>query len=247
MNRHFWLITALAALGIAATAWLGFWQLSRASQKLALQSAISSGAQRPSLAEGALAALARPEDVLFQPVLLRGNWLPEYTVFLDNRQMDAKVGFYVVTPFRLEGQAAVVLVQRGWVPRNFLDRSVLPEVHTPTGLVQVSGLIVPPPAKLYELGSAPVGVIRQNLDMGEFALETGLKLMPVSVQQNGAPSDGLLRDWPAVNTGVAKHQGYAFQWFAISALIAGLYGWFQLVKRKPLKTHVAGPGSLDHD
>jgi surfeit locus 1 family protein len=27
---------------------------------------------------------------------------------------------------------------------------------------------------------------------------------------------------------VQKHYGYAFQWFALSALIIGLYAWFQL-------------------
>jgi surfeit locus 1 family protein len=29
---------------------------------------------------------------------------------------------------------------------------------------------------------------------------------------------------------VGKHHGYAFQWFALSALIAGLYVWFQLLR-----------------
>ena len=30
--------------------------------------------------------------------------------------------------------------------------------------------------------------------------------------------------------GVHKHYGYAFQWFALSALILGLYVWFQLIR-----------------
>ena len=38
-----------------------------------------------------------------------------------------------------------------------------------------------------------------------------------------------LRDWAAADTGVAKHYGYAFQWFALSALLSGLYVWFQLI------------------
>jgi surfeit locus 1 family protein len=48
----------------------------------------------------------------------------------------------------------------------------------------------------------------------------------VSVQQLGAPSEGLLREWPVIASGVDKHYGYAFQWFALSALIAGLFVWF---------------------
>ncbi|MEK9803755.1 MAG: SURF1 family protein, partial [Curvibacter sp.] len=50
-------------------------------------------------------------------------------------------------------------------------------------------------------------------------------------QQTGAAADGLLRDWPQINTGVDKHYGYAFQWFGLCALMAILYVWFQIVPR----------------
>jgi surfeit locus 1 family protein len=51
------------------------------------------------------------------------------------------------------------------------------------------------------------------------------------VQQTGARSEGLLREWPVLGSGVDKHYGYAFQWFALSGLIAILYVWFQIVRR----------------
>lgn len=231
MNRKFWLITIAALLGVSLTLSLGFWQLSRAAEKRALQLAVDTNAHLAGLTELALAALPDPTKLLFQPVDVRGRWVPERTVFLDNRPMDAKVGFYVITPLRLEGSAAVVLVQRGWVQRNFVDRAAVPAVSTPSGVVQVTGRIAPPPGKLYELGRAAPGVIRQNLDIGEFGVESGLSLMPVSILQTGAVADGLARDWSAVNVGVEKHLGYAFQWFGLSALIAILYVWFQIVRR----------------
>jgi surfeit locus 1 family protein len=47
-------------------------------------------------------------------------------------------------------------------------------------------------------------------------------------------ADGLRRDWPVVDAGLGKHYGYAFQWFGLSALFAGLYVWFQLLRpRRP--------------
>ena len=46
----------------------------------------------------------------------------------------------------------------------------------------------------------------------------------------GAPSEGLRRAWPAVNVGVDKHYGYAFQWFALAALVAALTLWFQIIR-----------------
>ena len=36
--------------------------------------------------------------------------------------------------------------------------------------------------------------------------------------------------WPEPAADVQKHYGYAFQWFALCALILGLYVWFQLIR-----------------
>lgn len=224
-------VVLLAAMaGIALTASLGRWQLSRGAQKEAIAAAMDAqGALAP--VEGAALASARePALLLHRVVTLRGQWLPARTLYLDNRQMNTHQGFYVVTPLQLEGSQAVVLVQRGWAPRNFEQRAALPAVSTPEGAVSVRGRIAPPPAKLFELGTPEQGAIRQNLDLAQYRLETGLPLLAVSVQQLGPASEGLLREWPAVDSGAGKHYGYAFQWFALASLIALLYVWFQIVK-----------------
>jgi surfeit locus 1 family protein len=161
--------------------------------------------------------------------VLRGEWVPARTLFLDNRQMQGRPGFYVVTPLKLQGGAAAVLVERGWVPRNVVDREKLPAVETPRGLIEVRGRLAPPPAKLYEFAGAGAGPIRQNLDLAQFRTESGLALLDVAVQQTGAPSEGLLRDWPEVASSASKTYGYAFQWWALGALIAILYVWFQFI------------------
>lgn len=228
---RFWLITLGAVLAVASTLALGRWQLSRAAQKEALQASIDAKATLPKLDGQTLAARLDPAIELHRGVTLRGRWIAQHTVFLDNRPMNDRVGLYVVTPMRLEGSAVVILVQRGWVARNFVDRSSVPVLDTPTGVVEIQGRIAPPPAKLYELGGAETGRIRQNLDLARFSAESSLSLLPVSVQQTGAASEGLLREWPRAGTGVDKHYGYAFQWFGLSGLIAILYVWFQIVRR----------------
>jgi surfeit locus 1 family protein len=131
----------------------------------------------------------------------------------------------------LDGNAGVVVVQRGWVARNFMDRTQVPNVTTPHGAVTVQGLIVPPPSKLYEFAGADNGRIRQNIDLAGFGAEIGLPLLSISIQQIGPMTDGLLREWPVAAMGVEKHYGYAVQWFALSALISLLYVWFQIVRR----------------
>ena len=165
---------------------------------------------------------------------MRGTWIADRTVFLENRQITGgRVGFYVLTPLRLADRDDVVVVQRGWVPRDQRDRSLLPPVPTPAGVVEVDGHIAPPPARLYEFAPSNSGLIRQNLDLAEYAIETGLRLAPVSIQQSAAPAgadDGLVHDWPRPAVDVQRNYGYAFQWFALCALMAGLYVWFQLVR-----------------
>lgn len=228
-TRRFWLLTLAAVLVAALTFSLGRWQLSRADEKLALASAIEAGKRLPALDARALAAFDNPAQALYQPVQAQGVWLPARTVYLDNRPMTGRVGFWVLTPLLLQGSGRVIVVQRGWVARNFLDRASLPAISTPGGPVTVTGRIAPPPSKLYAFTGADGGVIRQNLDLDAFRAETGLPLLAVSLLQTGAPSEGLLRDWPAPHLGVERHYGYAFQWFGLCALVLMLYAWFQLL------------------
>jgi surfeit locus 1 family protein len=225
---RFWLVTVAALFGIAVTASLGVWQLGRGHRRDALQAAIDEREALPALSQQSLLA-SDPAQSMHRRVALRGTWDAAHTVFLDNRQMRGAPGFYVVTPLKLEGTDRAVLVQRGWAPRNFERREQLPPVTTPAGTVELTGRIAPPPSRLYEFRGNEHGPIRQNLALAPFSAETGLKLLGVSVVQTGAPSEGLLREWPRPSSGSERNYGYAFQWWAMSAVIAILYVWFQFI------------------
>ena len=228
-SARFWIITC-AAVGVAGLTFsLGQWQLRRAAEKLELQYAIEAQGNLPILKAADLAGLKNLQGVVHRQATLRGLWRADLTVFLDNRQMQNKLGFIAITPLVLDGSGEVILVQRGWVPRNFGERSSLPNIQTPTGPVTVRGRIAPPPSKLYEFKGADTGRIRQNLDIAAFSRETGLALLGVSMLQTGVANEGLLRDWAQPKLGTDKHYGYAFQWFALCALVIGLYAWFQLI------------------
>lgn len=243
MGPRFWVVTVATLAGVLATASLGHWQLSRAAQKTALQASLEERGALPALDGNALAAQGQLADerqlsaLAHRQVVLEGHWLPEHTLYLDNRQMNGRPGFYVVTPLRVREQGnAVVLVQRGWVPRNFQDRSQLPQVETDAqATARVEGRIAGPPARLYEFRGNAAGQgtsrIRQNLDLAAYRAETGLALANFTVVQTGGASEGLKRDWPVVSSGVDKHYGYAFQWFGLSGLMAVLYVWFQIFRR----------------
>ena len=224
------LVLLLAAVaGVVVTVGLGWWQWDRAAQKLALQAALDARSSMPVVGASDIERLRAGDTSLqYRRVRIEGRWLADRTVFLDNRPLHSRTGFIVVTPLQWVGGA--VLVQRGWAPRNFEDRTRLPAVPTPGGTVLIEGQIAPPPSRLFEFDAAASGPIRQNIDPESFSREIGVVLTPISIRQVGAGADGLLRDWPPPAVDVATHYGYVFQWWAMAALIAGLYVWFQLIR-----------------
>lgn len=231
-------VLAAALIAIAVTARLGLWQWDRASQKEALQAAIDDRARQPPADAADLAATARDggASLLHRQAVLRGRWLAERTVYLDNRVMNARPGFVVVTPLQWPG--GVILVQRGWVARDPSDRARLPALQWPAGEVEVRARVAAPPSRLYEFDGAPVGPIRQNLDLDAFARETGLPLLPVTLLEQAGPDadPALQRDWLRPAADAHKNYGYAAQWWAMSLAIVGLYVWYRHLRPR-LRRH----------
>jgi surfeit locus 1 family protein len=226
------LLVTLVVSGI--TARLGFWQLGRAQTKEALNAMTESRQREPALKNEDWTTASVPATWLQRSVDVEGRWLEKYTIYLDNRSMKSQTGFYVLTPFELPN-GSVFLVQRGWVARDRTRSDFLPPVQTPQGNIRLQGRLVPSPSKLMELGApAPVKegfkVLRQNIDQEAFRLETQLPLL-ATLQHTRDASDGLLREWSQSISGADKNRGYAFQWFALSALALVLFAWFQVWKK----------------
>jgi len=210
-------VAIVVAIGIA----LGNWQSRRAQEKDAIEAVLQSrGAQ-------AVAELgATPVDAAameFRRVRLRGRFVREWPLYLDNRPQERRAGFYMLMPFKIAGTNNAVLVARGWLPRDPVDRARLPAIPTPEGEVEIEGSIRGRPAQVFQFGaSAPLkpGAIVQNVTVAEFAAASGMALLPFIVEQGGSAGDGgdgLVRDWPRPSYGADKHRGYAFQWYGLAA------------------------------
>jgi surfeit locus 1 family protein len=228
-----WLAVAVA--GALLTGRLGLWQLDRAHQKERAAALVAERARQPPLPAAALAADEAAAAAQWQRrIALDGRWIAGRTVFLMNRTMDGRAGFYVMTPLRLPDGGAVV-VQRGWVARDDARTTQPPAVASPAGPVRVQGHVAPWPSHWIELGQPASGPVRQNLARAPFAAETGLALRPVTVVEDESPgaADGLRRDWPAPDIGTLTNYGYAAQWFAMAAGCLGLWAWTQLLRRAP--------------
>lgn len=244
LKSRFWLITLAAVVAVGITMKLGFWQLGRAQEKLALQASIQAQAALPLLTANSLTS-TQAGNVLHRSITLKGHWLTQHTLFLDNRQMNNKPGLFVLTPFAfIEPTTSlnkIILVQRGWLPRNFLDRNALPEVVSDADEVTITGRIAPSPSKLFEFKGADVGPLRQNIEIEALSKELKLELLPYSLLQldmadvksqtkANISQDKLLRNWAQPNYGSEKNYGYMVQWWALSALVTILYVWFQLIR-----------------
>jgi len=239
-------VPALAAiLVIATTVSLGNWQMRRAAEKVQLQAVIDAALAAEPIAIGEGRALG-PEQIGGR-VVLRGRWLDQHAVYIDNRTWRGRAGFHLITPVRIEGTDQVALVLRGWLPGDPANRSNLPALPVNPSVVLIEARVEPDLPQALELArSAPPGPadrLWQNASIASVAAWSGLALAPVLLRQTaeggagqathqpgGSGAGTLVRDWPAPGAGTDKHRAYAVQWYALAGLTAVL--WLGLTLRQ---------------
>lgn len=219
------LVIVLGLLVMATTAGLGRWQLDRAHEKAALHRQLD---QREIAAPLQVGKDAIDLDAdAWRRAQARGVYAPAMTVYLQNRQQDQETGFWVLTPLKIAGSNDYVMVLRGWIPRNFEHMDEIARYRTPLGQTMVDGLVAPPPSQWFSFfPDPPQAVIRQNINMEQYARFHHIALLPFVLRQSGDLNDGLGRRWPAINTGIATNYGYALQWFAMCATAGALLAYF---------------------
>lgn len=226
--RFDWKLSLLTALLLPLLLSLGFWQLRRAHEKLELQEQYAARQQE---APVALAELDLAQDLQYRQVVLTGRFDNTHNFLLDNRIHEGRAGYDLVTPL-ITSDDTVVFVNRGWLPQG-PTREQLPAPDAIDGIVTLRGSIYVPVGAPLLLGApmAPEGWPRviQALDPVPMASEAGLHpafVFPYSIRlAEGAPGV-LVRDWPVISTTPARHRGYAVQWFAMAAVLLGLYLYY---------------------
>ncbi|MFK7829807.1 MAG: SURF1 family protein [Congregibacter sp.] len=221
-----WRTTLLTALLVPTLVLLGFWQLERADEKVAIA---AQNTLRESASPLPLAALLPMADteLAYRQVIVSGYFLADSVILLDNQIRDGRYGHDVYSLFLDEQSAQLVLLNRGWVPGDPSRRSV-PDVTVPTQRQTLQATIYVSPGEPYLLAeeqfdtlrwpllvqsatTAPLrSAIEAQFDKPVFAAE--LRLLP---DQAG----GYRRDWPLINVSPQKHQGYAVQWFTMAAAL----------------------------
>ncbi len=211
--------TVAAAVVILTTILLGNWQARRAEFREAMQAQAAVVAQQAPLRLGRVTDIT--SELRYRRVMAEGEYLAARQILLDNRTYNGAAGFIVLTPLRLD-DGSHVLVNRGWIAAT--AQHTAPPAAPPMGRVTVTGLLNQSPPSFLELQHvAPAGPVWQNLDLAEFARVSGLTLAPLVVEQATGSPDGLIRDWPAPDSGREKNVSYMWQWYSFAALAAVLW------------------------
>jgi surfeit locus 1 family protein len=231
LRAQTWLFAA-AAVGLAVVfALLGQWQLRRAGEAEATAAGFASRALLPALESLPDA----DEELRYRRVALRGHYLPETQVLLDNMTHEGRAGYHVLTPFAAAG--GVVAVNRGFVPASG-SRSDLPEVAVSAEQRAVRGRIdtLPQPALRLETedagGAGPVRVMSFP-DSKDLERVLGRPVGPYQILLDAAEPDGFVRAWAPSGIRAERNWAYAGQWFALS--VATVVAALALLLRSALR------------
>lgn len=239
-----WRTTLLTVLLVPTLVALGFWQLERADEKVAIA---AQNTQREAASPRPLVDLLDMTDseLAYRPVIVSGHYVPEAVILLDNQIRDGRYGHDAFTLFRDESSGQLVLLNRGWVAGDASRRSK-PELEVPLEPLTLVASVYVPPGDPYLLAEEqfaqlqwPLLVQSANAAPLREAIQEqfGEPLFGAELRLAADQPSGYRRDWPVVNVSPQKHQGYAVQWFTMAAalllfFIARSSNLMALVRRK---------------
>lgn len=203
---------------------LGFWQLDRADQKMALLEQYGEEDQTVLRLE---ADLKLATGLNYRSATVTGHYDHEHQFVLDNRTSAGRAGYEILTPFVIRDSRVAVLVNRGWVPLG-QSRDRLPDVTVPEDQRSVSGRLKIPPEKVFMLGEEepregwPWRI--QQIRIAALSEELGRPLLPVVFLLDAEQPDGYVRQWqPVMGFGPERNVGYAVQWFGLAITLLIIY------------------------
>ena len=220
---------------------LGFWQLGRGEEKRVMLAQYAERRAAEPLSIGELSVMADPA---WRRVQLSGHFDEAHTVLLDNSLRDGKAGVELIQPFQDQASGLWLLVNRGWLP--WPDRRTPPTFVTPAQVPTLDAWVYVLPGATFQLHADPVEAKWPRLvtavDPVRLWAELGREGFAHELRLASGPAAYRL-DWPVVAMGPEKHLGYAVQWFAMAATLAGLLGYWGWRARKKTKENRHGSPS----
>jgi surfeit locus 1 family protein len=222
-GRRLWM-TLLVIIGALILGRLGIWQLDRLAQRRAFNTSLNTRMIQPALTLTGTAA--NPDALEYRRVEVRGVYDSAQEIVLRNRELDGTPGVHILTPLRISGSAAAVLVDRGWIPRDYADQAARGAFAAPPGEQLVIGIVRRSQEDAGGPQDPPLGPHRKRLDawfhvnIARIQQQTSYPLLPIFIEQQPAPGDPTLpRRVATADLGEGPHMGYAVQWFAFAIIL----------------------------
>lgn len=205
---------------------LGMWQLDRAEEKREIERNVKQATEKAPL----LINAANPAELVgevYRPASMKGHYDSSRQYLWDNKTYQGRPGYQVLTPFVLEGNNNVVMVNRGWVPM-LGRRDQLPEISLPEQSVEIRGVIKNPSntiqlADRIDQKTASYPHVVQAFEPDIISSELDMTVMPILLELSPDAANGYVRDWQPYYGKIGKHLGYAAQWFIMALIAVFLY------------------------
>ncbi|MBT8090086.1 MAG: SURF1 family protein [Gammaproteobacteria bacterium] len=223
-----WLPLVVGTLLVAQFAGLGVWQISRGMDKRADRAAFHD--------ESGFAAWQDGMEIRpYQRLRASGRYDTARQILLENIIVNGRYGYYVLTPLIGQEDEPVLLVNRGWIEKGSSDVEV-GVLDVPVTRIAVRGRAGSLPRAGYKMGAAidpasnwPKRAVFPTTE--EVSAALGVAVQPFVLLMDHEEEHGFLRQWVPTEFGPGKHFGYAFQWFAMAAVLSGLLVWNYRKKR----------------
>jgi surfeit locus 1 family protein len=216
--------TLLTVALIAMLVSLGNWQLRRAAEKRVLFDSFAQGSDATRGID-----VETPKVPRYSQVEAEGRYDGTRQVLIDNMVHAERAGYFVITPFALQG-GGWVLVNRGWVPLG-RSRAERPAVPVDADARRIRGRADNLPSPGIQMGTpaalAPpypvVAAFPKHEELARLLNETGWTPAADLILLDPKEPDGYVRDWGAPGLPPLRHIGYAVQWFGLAAALLVIY------------------------
>ena len=219
------LFTTLLAIGlIVMLISLGRWQLQRAAEKRVLFDSFAAAGVAAERIDLRSAKVPR-----YSYVAAVGSYDATRQVLIDNMVEGERAGYFVITPFALQG-GGWVLVNRGWVPlgKTRADRPAIPVDDT---LRTIRGRADNLPSPGIHMGvPAPlappypvVAAYPTRAELAQLLQESNWTSAADVILLDAGEPDGYVRNWVPPGFPPMRHIGYAVQWFGLALALGVIY------------------------
>ena len=214
-------VAFVVTLSLTILVSLGFWQLDRAEQKQQMQIALQqSKVAKPNPIQSL--AIQNMQNLNHQRVQLTGHYLNNKSIYISNKLYQGKLGFEVITPFKLKSSDQIVLISRGWIELSY-QHDQLPAVDLINGEHELVGVIHLPPKNSFFLAEK-VHSRTWPIRLHHFQINTIAELFqtpvtPYVVRLEPGNQGALQAFWPAVRFNSSNSIAYAIQWFMMALAV----------------------------